>query len=211
MAGQKWLEEIAIQSRDELYAWNNLARESLVVCQENVHARLRGARKVDCVGGSNAKPGPNPGIVVCRVAGERQDLNEWRPESLTNALGHIAHSLLVWPHKGLAHSERTGTKRIFSLLHTREDMPDPSRVDRMLLEPINEEHGVPVNQAHRDSLSRLFPDSRFVEDREDVGRLVVVMIDLQGVRRHYLVECPRFDCRDLFAAMCDDRPLDRRE
>ncbi len=202
--GKKWLKQVAVQSRDELNAGNNLARESLVVRQEDIHPRLCGACEVDGIGGRNAKLSPDPCILVRRVAGERQDLNERRPESLTNALGHIAHSLLIRPHKGLANRERAGTKRIFSLLHALEDVPDPHRVYRMILEPVNEEHGVPVDQAHPDSVSRFSPDSRFVEDREEAGRLVVVMIDPQGVRRHYLVECPRFDDRELFAAMCDD-------
>ena len=149
-AGKKWLEKIAIQSRDELNAWNNLARESLVVRQENIHARLCGAGEMDGIGGRNAKPSPDPRIMVRRIAGEWQDLNERRSECLTNALDHVALSLFVGPHKRLANRERTGAQRILSLLHACEDVPNARRMYRMLLEPVNEEHRVPVNQAHRD-------------------------------------------------------------
>jgi hypothetical protein len=187
-AGKKWLEKIAIHARDELNAGNNLARESLVVRQENIHARLCGAGEMDGIGWRNAKLSPDPCIMVRRVAGEWQDLNERRPECLTYTLHHIAHSLLVRPHKCLPNGERTGAERILSLFHTRKDVSNPHRMYRMLLEPVNEEHRVPINQAHRGSVDRVLPDSRVAEDREEVGRLVVVIFDPHRVRRRYLPE-----------------------
>ena len=151
------LEKIRVESRDELDSGNDLAGQFSIVRQEQIDTGLGRAGQVDRIGRRNTQFSADPRVLVRRVNRERQHLYEGRAECLANAIGDVSSTHLARADECLADGKGTRTERIFPLLHARENVPDARCVYRMLLEPINEEHGVPVDQAHRSSVTAVLP------------------------------------------------------
>src|SRR5258708_19027247 len=104
---------------------------------------------MDGIGRRHSMLSPNRGIQVRSVHRVRNDFHERGLEDFSNLPSRRRRPHFVWPHQYLPNCKRTGAELILPLVHFRENMADTPGVARIVLQPIDEYHRVPVDSAHR--------------------------------------------------------------
>ncbi len=110
--------------------------------------------------------------MVCCFEIERQNFGYGFSQQNPNISRPLGIAPAIDPSQHFPESESAGQQLIPALLHPRLNLLYPARILRIIFEPINEQHRVPVDAAHfspRFELTALRPEicltsSQFLED-----------------------------------------------
>src|SRR5258708_17935532 len=112
--------------------------------------------------------GANAGIVLSGLDAEWNDFHERGTKNFQHPGCRFLTTRLVWTDERLADGKCAGAKLISPLFHFQQQLSDNFGITRVVLNPVDEQHCVPINSAHR--LCGTPSASRFAMARENSAR-----------------------------------------
>jgi hypothetical protein len=120
----------------------------LPTSQEEIGSGVCGGGKVNGIRWGHTQLAANPRIVVCGFDGKGNNLGDNLLQQAPRLGGNLRRAFTVGTGKDLSESEGAGNELISTLFHARADRAHPLGVLRVVFQPVDEEHGVPIDPAH---------------------------------------------------------------
>jgi hypothetical protein len=168
---------------DGVDAFDYQLRETAIICEEEIDARLGSAGKVDRVCGRNTMFCPYQRKSFSSVDCEREEFDKWWPKRAPDLFGCLFGSSFVKSGKDLSNGENTGAETIPALRHLTVKMVDAARVIGVIFKPVKKNHRVPVNEAQ----SRCRPSGHYGTEIEGLIPPEVEWLKCAGRRNACLI------------------------